>query len=80
MFALPGDRLIHEGVAQEVDVFPCDIAGEDAAVLLLTTAEELERVGAELQRAAQIGDEAVLENRFTRLPEDRRYLHPDLQF
>ncbi|TNN35770.1 hypothetical protein EYF80_054060 [Liparis tanakae] len=47
------DGVVGERVAQEVDELAGDLAGEDVSVLLLPAAEELQRVGAELQRAAQ---------------------------
>lgn len=65
--------MVREGVTQEVDVLACDLAGEDMAILLLTTAQELERVSPKLQSATQIGDEAIFHCRFTRLPVDMKY-------
>lgn len=51
-----------------MDVLACDFARENMAVLLLAAAEELERVGPELQSTTQVGDEAILNWRLTRLP------------
>ena len=64
---LADDGVVREGVTQEVDVLPCDPAGEDVSVLLLSAAEELQGVGSELQRTAQVGDQPVLHRRFSRL-------------
>ncbi len=72
--------MVREGVTQEVDVLACDLAGENMAVLFLAAAEELERVSPELQRTTQVGNEAILDCRLTRLPmgidkqESRQYL------
>lgn len=60
--------MVREGVTQEVDVLPCDLAGEDVAILVLAAAKELEWVGPKLQSTTQIGDEAILNCRLTRLP------------
>lgn len=65
---LSNDRVVREGVTQEVDVLPCDLAGEDVAILLLSSVKELEWVGPELQSTTQIGDEAILNYRLARLP------------
>lgn len=62
-------RMIREGVTQEVDVLPCDLAGENVAVLLLSATEELEGVGSELQSTAQVRDEAVLHHGLTGIPK-----------
>lgn len=70
MPALSDDRVVGEGVAQEVDVLAGDLAGEDVSVFVLAASEELEWVGAKLQSTAQVGDEAVLNGRFTLLPEE----------
>ena len=53
-----------------MDVLACNLAGENVAILLLPAAEELERVGPELQSTTQIGDEATFNCRLTRLPVD----------
>lgn len=68
MSPLSDDGMVREGVAQEVDVLACDLAGENMAVFVLAAAEELERVGPELQSTAQVRDEAILNCRFTRSP------------
>lgn len=60
--------MVGERVTQEVNILPCNLAGEDVAILVLTAAKELERVGPKLQSTTQIGDEAILNRRFTRLP------------
>lgn len=70
MSPLSYHRMVREGVAQEMDVLACDLAGENMAILLLPAAEELKRVGPELQSTAQVGDEAVFHHRLTRLPVD----------
>ena len=59
--------MVREGVTQEVDVLARDLAGENVAVLLLAAAEELKRVGPELQSTAQVRDEAILNYRLARL-------------
>lgn len=68
MPALSDDRMVGEGVAQEVNVLASDFAGENVAVLLLAAAEELKRVGPELQSTAQVRDEAIFNCRLSRLP------------
>lgn len=60
--------MVGEGVAQEVDVLSCDLAGENVAIFHLTAAEELQGVGSKLQSTTQIGNEAILNCRLTRLP------------
>lgn len=62
--------MVGEGVAQEVDELAGDLAGEDVAVFVLAAAEEFKRVGAELQGAAEVRNEAVLKSRLARLPID----------
>lgn len=62
--------MVREGVTQEMNVLACDLAGENMAVLLLAAAEELERVGPELQSTAQVRDEAIFNCRLSRLPMD----------
>jgi len=57
--------MVREGVTQEVDELACDLAGENVPVLLLAAAEELKRVGPELQSTTQVGDEAVLHHGLT---------------
>ena len=65
---LADDGVVRERITQEVDVLPCDPAGEDVAVLLLSAAQELQGVGPKLQGTAQVGDEPILHWRFSRLP------------
>lgn len=62
--------MIGERVAQEVDELAGDLAREDVAVFVLTAAEEVKWVGAELQGAAQVRNEAVFKGRFTSFPID----------
>lgn len=60
--------MVREGVTQEMDVLACNLARENVAIFLLAASEVLERVGPELQSTTQIGDEAILNCRLTRLP------------
>lgn len=60
--------MVREWVTQEVDVLACDLAGENMAILVLAAAEKLERVGPKLQSTTQVGNEAILNCRLTRLP------------
>lgn len=64
--------MVGERVAQEVDELAGDLAGEDVAIFVLAAAEEVKWVGAKLQGAAQVGNEAVLKGRFTCLPVFQR--------
>lgn len=61
--------MVRKGVTQEVDVLACNLAGENMAVFLLAAAEELERISPELQSTTQVGNEAILNCRLTRLPK-----------
>ena len=60
--------MVREGVTQEVNVLPCNLAGENVSILFLAAAKELEWVGAKLQSTTQIGDETIFNCRLTRLP------------
>lgn len=60
--------MVREGVTKEVDVLPCNLAGEYVAVLFLSATEELKWIGPKLKSATQIGDQTVLNRRLTGLP------------
>lgn len=48
-----------------MDELAGNLAREDVAVFVLATAEEVERVGAELQGAAEVRNKSVVKGRFT---------------
>lgn len=60
--------MVREGVTKEVDVLPCNLAGEYVAVLFLSATKELKWIGPKLKSTTQIGDQTVLNRRLTRLP------------
>lgn len=62
---LPDDGVIRERIAEEVHEPAGDLTRENVTVLLLSAAEEFQRVGAELQRAAHVGDPAIFHWRFS---------------
>lgn len=70
--SLSDDWMVREGVTKEVDVLPCDLAGEYVAVLFLTATKELKWIGPKLKSTTQIGDQTVLNRRLTGLPAENQ--------
>ena len=66
--ALADNRMVGERVTEKVHVLAGNLAGEYVAVLLLSAAQELQRVCAELQGAAQVRDEPIINWWFAWLP------------
>lgn len=57
--------MVREWVTKEVDVLPCDFAGEYMAVLFLSATKELKWIGPKLKSTTQIGDQTILNWRLT---------------